>query len=261
VSTTALVRRPSPRLDEGIVTHIEREAVDVSLATGQWEGYVDALRSSGWEAVEVPPAEDCPDSAFVEDTMVVFGDRAVIARSGTSARRLETTAAERTVSGLGYDVHRIDAPGTLDGGDVLKVGDVMYVGRGGRTNGEGIRQLRAAFSPLGARVVAVPLSKVLHLKTAVTALPDGTVIGWPPALDDPGFFPHFLAMPEESGAHVVVLDDERLLMAADAPRSAELLSDLGYLPVPVDISEFEKLEGCVTCLSVRLREMPSSPLA
>jgi dimethylargininase len=132
------------------------------------------------------------------------------------------------------------------------------VGRGGRTNGEGIRQLRAALSPLGVRVVAVPLTKVLHLKSAVTALPDGTVIGWPPAVDDPGFFPHFLAMPEESGAHVVVLDDERLLMAADAPRSARMLSDLGYRPVQVDISEFEKLEGCVTCLSVRLRALPAA---
>ncbi len=260
MSTTALVRRPSPRLHEGIVTHIEREPVDVSLAAEQWEGYVAALCSSGWQAVEVPPAEDCPDSAFVEDTMVVLGDRAVIARSGTPERRPETTAAEQTVSGLGYDVHRISAPGTLDGGDILKVGDVVYVGRGGRTNGEGVRQLRAVFSPLGVRVVAVPLTKVLHLKTAVTALPDGTVIGWPPALDDPGFFPHFRAMPEESGAHVVVLDQERLLIAADAPRSADLLADLGYLPVPVDISEFEKLEGCVTCLSVRLRQVPSSAL-
>ena len=106
-------------------------------------------------------------------------------------------------------------------------------------------------------MVAVPLTKVLHLKTAITALPDGTVIGWPDAVDDPSFFPHFLGVPEEPGAHVVVLDGERLLMAADAPRSAELLADLGYTPVTVDISEFEKMEGCVTCLSVRLRDLPA----
>ena len=128
------------------------------------------------------------DGVFVEDTMVVYGETVVISRPGTPTRQPETAAAEETVSLFGYDLHRIIAPGTLDGGDILKVGDVMYVARGGRTNREGIRQLRAVFSPLGVRVIAVPLTKVLHLKTAVTALPDGTIIGWPPALDNPGFF-------------------------------------------------------------------------
>jgi dimethylargininase len=144
-------------------------------------------------------------------------------------------------------------PGTLDGGDVLKVGDTIYVGRGGRTNGAGIQQLRAAFEPLGARVVAVPVSKVLHLKSAVTALPDGTVVGHEPLVDTPSIFPRFLGVPEESGAHVVLLGGGKLLMAASAPKTAELYADLGHEPVLVDISEFEKLEGCVTCLSVRLR--------
>ena len=258
MSATALIRRPSSRLTEGIVSHIEREPVDVARAVEQWDAYGEALRRSGWRTVEVPPVDDCPDSVFVEDTMVVFAGTVVISRPGTPTRQPETTAAEETISRFGYDVHRITAPGTLDGGDVLKVGDIMYVARGGRTNGEGIRQLRAAFAPLGVRVIAVPLTKVLHLKTAVTALPDGTIIGWPPALDDPGFFPHFMPMPEESGSHVVLLGGDLLLMADNAPRSADLLSDLGYTPVPVDISEFEKLEGCVTCLSVRLRDIPTA---
>ncbi|MGX1611769.1 N(G),N(G)-dimethylarginine dimethylaminohydrolase, partial [Streptomyces celluloflavus] len=98
-------------------------------------------------------------------------------------------------------------------------------------------------------------SRVLHLKSAVTALPDGTVIGYPPLVDDPGVFPRFRPVPEESGAHVVLLGGDKLLMAAGAPRTAELFAGLGYRPVPVDIGEFEKLEGCVTCLSVRLREL------
>jgi dimethylargininase len=255
---TALIRRPSSRLDEGIVSHIERLPVDVERAVDQWEAYGAALRTAGWHTVEVPPANDCPDSVFVEDTMVVYGGTAVIAKPAAPARMPETAAAQETVAGFGYDVHHITAPGTLDGGDVLKVADVMYVGQSRRTNGEGIRQLRSVFSPLGVRVIAVPLTKVLHLKTAVTALPDGTIIGWPPALDDPGFFPHFVGMPEESGSHVVLLDDQSVLIAAGAPRSADLIARLGYTPVPVDISEFEKLEGCVTCLSVRLRELPPS---
>jgi dimethylargininase len=99
----------------------------------------------------------------------------------------------------------------------------------------------------------VPVNKVLHLKSAVTALPDGTVIGWDAAVDDQSVFPTYLSMPEESGAHVVVIDDRRVLMAVDAPRSAEMLRARGYEVLCVDISEYEKLEGCVTCLSVRLR--------
>jgi dimethylargininase len=110
---------------------------------------------------------------------------------------------------------------------------------------------------LGHNVIAVPVNKVLHLKSAVTALPDGSTIGYPPLVDDPAFWPHFRPVPEESGSHVVDLGDGRLLIAASAPRSAQLIADLGYTPIPVDISEFEKLEGCVTCLSVRLRHNAS----
>lgn len=256
MSQLALVRRPSPRLADGLVTHIERSPVDADLALVQWQAYVDALQRHGWQTVEVEPAPDCPDSAFVEDTMVVYRDVAVITRPGAPERRAEVDASAPAVAGLGYRIVHIEAPGTLDGGDVLKVGDTIYVGRGGRTNSEGIAQLAAAFEPLGATVVTVPISKVLHLKSAVTALPDGTVIGWEPAVDDPSVFPSFLAMPEEGGAHVVILDDRRLLVSADCPRSVDLLRSRGYEPVEVDISEFVKLEGCVTCLSVRLREAP-----
>ena len=258
MSRLALVRPPSPRLADGIVTHIERTPVDVHLAMQQWRAYVDVLEANGWRTVEVPEAPDCPDAAFVEDTMVVYRDVAVIARPGADERKPEVAAAADTIASLGYRLVRIEAPGTLDGGDVLKVGDTIYVGRGGRTNAEGIAQLAAAFEPLGATVVTVPTTKVLHLKSAVTALPDGTVIGWEPVVDDVAVFPRFLAMPEEGGAHVVLLDDRRLLMSADCPQSAALLRARGFEPVEVDISEYVKLEGCVTCLSVRLRDAPGA---
>lgn len=259
MSKIALVRPPSPRLAEGIVTHIDRSPVDVSLAIAQWAAYVAALQSNGWSTHEVPAAPDCPDSAFVEDTMVVFRDVAVLARPGADERKPEVPDAADAVRRFGYRTVAIEAPGTLDGGDVLKVGNTIYVGRGGRTNEEGIAQLAAAFEPLGAKVVTVPISKVLHLKSSVTALPDETIIGWEPVVDDPSAFPNFLAMPEESGSHVVLLDDIHLLMSSDAPRSADLLRARGYEPVLVDISEYIKLEGCVTCLSVRLREAPIAP--
>jgi dimethylargininase len=254
-SRKALIRRPSPRLAEGLVTHLERTPVDAGLALEQWETYAETLREHGWETVETAPADDCPDGVFVEDTVVMYRNVALITRPGTESRRPETATVEETVAGLGCSVNWVWEPGTLDGGDVLKVGDTIYVGRGGRTNAAGVQQLRAAFEPLGARVIAVPVSKVLHLKSAVTALPDDTVIGYPPLIDTPTAFPHHLPVPEESGAHVVLLGGGRLLMAASAPKTAELFTDLGYEPVPVDISEFEKLEGCVTCLSVRLRDL------
>jgi dimethylargininase len=190
---------------------------------------------------------------FVEDTVVAFRDVAVLARPGAGERRPEVAGTEEVLTARGTRLYRVAAPGTLDGGDVLKIGDTVYVGEGGRTNAEGIAQLGGFLEPLGATVVTVPVRRVLHLKSAVTALPDGTVVGFPPHVDDPAAFDRFLPVPEESGAHVVVLDDDRVLMAADAPASAELFTSLGYRPVTVDISEFQKREGCVTCLSVRLR--------
>jgi dimethylargininase len=254
-----LVRRPSPRLSEGIVAHIERVPVDYDLAVKQWEQYVALLRQYEWQIIEIAPADECPDSVFVEDTMVVYKNVAMISRPGAAIRRPEIVAAQRTIERLGYSIERIEEPGTLDGGDVLKVDDLIYVGRTARTNAEGVAQMRRIFEPLGATVVEVPVSKVLHLKSAVTALPNGVVIGYLPAVDDASIFPDFIDVPETSGAHVVLLGGNRLLMAASAPKSAQLFAGLGYEPIVVDISEYEKLEGCVTCLSVRLRRGPQEP--
>src|SRR6185312_10124829 len=211
---TGLVRGPSSRLAEGIVTHISRMPVDMELARSQHAAYADALAASGWTIRAAPAADDCPDSVFIEDTVVICEDL-----------------------------------GTLDGGDVLQAGGTVYVGRGGRTNGEGIRQLRALLAPLGRTVVGVPLGNVLHLKSAVTALPDGTFLLLP-ALVPAELFPAVRPVTEEGGSHVVPLGGDRVLIAASAPRTAGLIEDLGFTPVVVDISEFEKLEGCVTCLSV-----------
>lgn len=235
------------------MTHIDRSPIDVSRAVEQWEAYVGCLRAAGWETIEVPPADDCPDAAFIEDTVVMFGDLAVVTNPGADERKGEVSAVEETVRGLGYETTRLTGPGTLDGGDVLKVGRTAYVGLGERTTGAGIRALAEIVGPRGWQVQAVPLTRALHLKSAVTALPDGTVIGWDPVVDDQDAFPRYEGMPEEGGAHVVLLADDHLLMATSAPRTAALLRERGYRVSQVDIGEFEKLEGCVTCLSVRLR--------
>ena len=250
----ALVRRPSPRLVDGLVTHIERSrSVDAGLALRQWQEYVDVLRRRGWSVVEAPPVDDCPDGVFIEDQVVVHGDVAVLCRSGAPERRGEAVGVREAVEALGYRTVEVEAPGTLDGGDVLKHGRFVWVGVGGRTNPSGVEQLRQAFVGHRVEVVPVPVSKVLHLKSAVTALPDGTVIGHPPLVDDPSVWDQFLAVPEDSGAHVVLLGGTSVLMSAAAPRTAHLLTMRGLDVTVVDISEFEKLEGCVTCLSVRLR--------
>jgi dimethylargininase len=251
VNGTVLVRAPSSRLAEGIVTHIRRSPVDVDLARAQHVAYADALAAAGWLVQQAPVAEDCPDSVFIEDAVVVCEDLAVLTRPGAPARRAEVAGVDGMVQSLGLRTARIQEPGTLDGGDVLQVGRTVYVGRGGRTNGAGIRQLRALLAPLGRTVVAVPLRSVLHLKSAVTALPDGTFLLLPD-LVPAGLFPAVRLVAEEGGCHVVPLGADQVLIAASAPRTAELLDDLGFTPVVVDIGEFEKLEGCVTCLSVLL---------
>ena len=235
---------------DGIVTYGEREPADAALAAQQHDGYVAALAGAGWEVREVAPADELPDSAFVEDTVVVCGDLAVLTRPGAAERRAEVAGTEEAVRALGLEVARIEEPGTLDGGDVLTVGRTLYVGRGGRTNEEGIRRLAALAGPRGYEVVTVPLRRVLHLKSAVTALPDGTMIAADPSLVDTGPLPPLRTVPEEAGSHVVPLGGDTVLMAASAPRSAELFADQGFDVIAVDISEFEKMEGCVTCLSV-----------
>ncbi|MFT4214192.1 MAG: N(G),N(G)-dimethylarginine dimethylaminohydrolase [Microbacterium sp.] len=249
-----LARRPSPALADGELTHIERVPVDPALALAQWKGYLDAFRAQGWEVTEIDPADEHSDGVFVEDTVVIFGDLAVLTSPGAASRRGEIATTRAALDGLGIPHETIQQPGTLDGGDVLKIGRTVYVGRTLRTNDAGIAQLRELLTPRGWEVVAVPVTKRLHLKSAVTALPDGTVIGFPAAVDDPSAFPAFLAVPEEHGTAVVVLDETTVLMSADAPQTAELFRARGLEVITCPITEFEKLEGCVTCLSVRIRD-------
>jgi len=245
----ALVREPGPRLAEGIVTHIERRPVDVGVARRQHAGYVAALAGNGWRPQPVPVEDEHPDAVFVEDTVVVVEDLAVLTRPGAPARRGEVPAVAAAVRDLGLRVAALEPPATLDGGDVLQVGRTVYVGQGDRTNPDGVRGLRDLVAPLGRTVVPVRLGAVLHLKSAVTALPDGSLLGLPDLLVDGGP-PGIRVPPEEAGAHVVPLGGDAVLIAASAPRTADLLGELGFRAVSVEIGEFEKLEGCVTCLSV-----------
>ena len=259
----ALVRVPSPRLADGLVTHIARsDSVDPDRALAQWRDYCSALSAAGFELVEVDPAPEHPDSVFIEDALLVVGDLAVVTAPGARERRGEVNGARVAARELGLSVVELvdghvtaggdePEPVHLDGGDVLKVGHTLYVGVGGRSTRSGAAALARLLADNDWHVEAVPISRTLHLKSQVTALPDGTVVGYAPLVDDVGRWPNFLEVPEQEGAHVVALDGQTVLMSDAAPASAQLFRDRGLSVVTVDISEFVKLEGCVTCLSVR----------
>lgn len=280
----ALVRPPGPRLAEGLVTHIERsDSVDGARALDQWHAYCAALEAAGFELAEVDPAPEHPDAVFIEDALVTVGDLAVVTAPGARERRDEVNGARVAARTLGLEVVELldghtgeldphpgerelpDAreghqgalieagePVCLDGGDVLAVADTLYVGVGGRTTRAGAAALGRLVAETGRVVEVVPIARTLHLKSQVTALPDGVVVGYPPLVDDVSRWPDFLAVPEPEGAHVVVLGPQTILMSSAAPRSADLFRARGLDVVSVDVSEFVKLEGCVTCLSVRL---------
>jgi dimethylargininase len=252
VERTALVRRPSPGLGDGIVTYIDRRPVDAALAARQHDAYVEALEAAGWDVRWLPPADDLPDAVFVEDTVVICDDLAVLARPGRPERVPEVASMEEMIAELRLEMVRIEGKGTLDGGDVLQVGNTVYAGRSARTNEDALCQLARLLATRGRRVVPVTLNDCLHLKTAMTALPDGSLIGVPELLDTSAL-PYLGVAQEPAGGHVAVLGEKQVLLAASAPRTADQLASSGYDVTVVDISEFEKLEGCVTCLSVLIR--------
>lgn len=252
MTPTALVRAISPHLAQGELTFRDREPVDVTLAQAQHAAYCDVLRELGRRVVALPPADDLPDGVFVEDTMVVASDLAVLTRPGAASRRPEVDTVAPVLQDLGMRMARISAPATLDGGDVLQIGDLAFVGVGRRTNTEGAAQLGDLLRPLGSTVIPVAVTGCLHLKSGVTALPDGSVIAVPEWLDTSAFAGReVIPAPEHAGADVLLLDDTVVLSAA-APRTAELMRGRGHPIRPVDLSELEKLESGPTCPSVLL---------
>lgn len=245
----ALVRIPSVNLAGAQPESGQGDQIDSAKVDEQWDAYVSALTDAGWNAFEVASNDDLADSVFVEDAAVSIGRTAIMTNPGALSRRAEIADAELAMRENGQHIEHIVEPGTLDGGDVLRIGMTLFVGRSEHTNADGIRQLRGIANKHGYTVVTIPKVRTLNLKHAVTALPDGTVIGNPDAADIASVFPHFITVPEPNGAQVVVIDHETVLMSSAAPKSAELIADLGYRVIVVDISEFEKLGGSVTRLS------------
>ncbi|HSG49738.1 MAG TPA: arginine deiminase family protein [Longimicrobiales bacterium] len=267
MTALAAVRPPSEALTRGAtLTHLPRAKVDPDLLLLQHAGYCAALEEGGVRVVSLPVLPDLPDATFVEDLGVAVPGIFIWGRSTAPARREErrrTLAAlgargwdglAAGLPGAGWVSHRIEAPGSLDGGDVLLAGRTVLVGRSGRTNAAGIRQVAAILEPLGYRVRSVAVSGALHLKTACTALDDETLLvnpGWVRGEELGGFRLVAVDSAEPFGANVLPVRGG-LLVPSSAPRTRERVEDLGYATTAVDVSEFEKAEGGLTCLSLRL---------
>jgi dimethylargininase len=254
----ALTRPVSPRLAECELSHLERVPIDVARAAAQHADYEAALEVAGIRLVPVPAAPDLPDAVFVEDTAVVLDEVAILTRPGAESRRPEVDGVAPVLVAH-RPIRRIEAPGTLDGGDVLVVGRHVFVGVSQRTNEAGADQLRTILESLGYAVRMVAVTGCLHLKSAVTALSDDTLLLNPDWVD-PASLDAFrlveVAPDEPTAANVLRLPD-RVLMAAGHPDTARRIRDA--LPtgdvgvVEVDVSELAKAEAGVTCCSILLR--------
>lgn len=250
----AFTRPVPPSIVDCELTHLEREPIDWARATKQHEQYETALRSIGCVVERLPGEPTHPDSVFIEDTAVVVDECAVIARPGAVSRRGETVVvaealrAHRSLSG-------IEPPGSLDGGDVLRVGRRVYVGLSSRTNADGARQLANILAPLDYALETIAVRECLHLKTAVTALGDDRVLLNPRMVDGAslGGIAWIEVDPCEPMAANVVCIDAQVLCPASAPRTRRLLEREGYDVLAVDASELAKAEGGLTCCSLLLR--------
>ena len=247
----AIVRLPSPALSQCALTFLDRQPIDFNRALAQHADYVSALRRAGVEVRILPPEPDLPDAVFVEDTVVVVDECAVITRPGIDSRRAETKTILPAIDAV-RPVTRIDEPGTLEGGDILRVGRTVFAGQTLRTNVEGIRQLATALRPHGYDVVAIKPSGCLHLKSAVTYIGDETVLINPNWIDVDVFSPWQCVpvAPEEPFGANALLAGGIVHVAASAPRTRRKLDALGFRTAAIDTGEFEKAEAALTCLSV-----------
>jgi dimethylargininase len=250
----ALVRGVSPLLADAELTFLERGPIDPDRAAAQHAAYCDLLTGLGVALVRVPAADEHPDGTFVEDVAVVVDELVVLTRPGATSRRGEVSSVAAVVEGLGLRTASIEAPATLDGGDVLQVGRTVFVGVGGRTNSAAVAQLTVLLAPLGRTVVPVDVTGCLHLKTGATALPDGTVLAVREWLDTDVFTARgheVVQVPEVAGADILLVGDHVVLSAA-APDTAALVAARGFAVHPVGIDELERAEAGPTCLSVLL---------
>ena len=247
----AITHIPSANLYDGQRTHVAREPIDLDLAVRQHTAYCQTLRDCGADVVTLEVNRDKPDATFIEDTAIVLDEVAIKASMGTPARRGEPARIEPELRKY-RPVHRVQPPATIEGGDVLRVGRTLLVGLSSRTNLAGMQSFETIVRRHGYTVVPVPVGQCLHLKTACTALPDGSLLVNPSWLDlRPLHEFEKVLVPETEpwGANTLPVKGTICLAAANV-QTADLLRKRGLNVHTVDLSEFAKAEGCVTCLSL-----------
>jgi dimethylargininase len=239
----AVTRGVSSRIGACELTYLTRDAIDVDRARAQHRAYEDALARSGCRVQPLPALDDLPDSVFIEDAAIVLDEIAVVTRPGAESR--PALAEYRRVT-------FIHPPGTLDGGDVLRLGRRIFVGQSGRSNESGIEQLRAVVWPYGYTVTSVPVRGCLHLKSAVTEVAPGVVLVNPDWVDEAAFG-RVNAIHVDAGEPCAangLLVGGRLIYPESFPATRRRLEEAGIDVVPVDVSELQKAEGAVTCCSL-----------
>ena len=249
----ALTRAVPPSIDRCELTHLARSPIDYPRAIAEHDEYERTLHALGCRVERLPDAPDLPDSVFVEDTAVVLERVAIVARPGAASRRPETAAVAAALRGH-RDLCPIEAPGTLDGGDVLRVGSWLYAGLSARTNQDGIRQLRETAALDRLQVAAVPITRCLHLKSAVTTLRhDPPVVLLNRDWIDPAVFSGCEIVdvhPAEPAAANVLLVGDTVVCAAEFPRTRERLEQRGLGTIAIAAGELAKAEGGLTCGSI-----------
>jgi dimethylargininase len=250
----AIVRRPSRRIADGEVTHVARLPMDVDRAFRQYDNYLQTLESLGIELLFASELPEHPDGLFVEDTLFMVEHLAVLTRPGAATRRGEVASVAALVATLGFDSISIADPHTMDGGDVLVVGKHVFVGVSTRSTIGAIESLRTLIASTGYEVVPVTVTGCLHLKTAVTRLPDNSLIAVSKFVDLSLFTAHGYRVhqtDEDTGGDVLCIGDT-VILPADAPRTGDLIAQIGFRINPIDVSELQKIEAGVTCMSVLL---------
>lgn len=247
----AITRQVSPAIANCELTYLDRVEIDYPLACRQHEQYRQALAQSGCQVIDLPAQADLPDSVFVEDAALVLDEAAILTRPGASSRRPEVELIRPALAEY-RPLHSIQAPGTLEGGDILQVGRTIYVGLSGRSSPAGIAQLTELVKPYGYTVQPVPLTGCLHLKSAVSrAGPDTLLIN--PNWVDPAWFAAFRLLevdPAEPHAANALLLEGGVLYPSAFPLTRHRLEQSGIAVTLVDVSELQKAEGAVTCCSL-----------
>ncbi len=248
----AIVKTPSRTFADGITSASLGKPV-YTKALGQHKSYVEALRACGLVVTTLEPDDRFPDSTFVEDAAIMLEDIAVITNPGAPSRSAEAGEMARAVQSLGLELERIVTPGTVDGGDVMRVEDHFYVGLSERTNEEGARQLERIVVARSLRLTTVPLRNMLHLKTGIAYVGRGTVVVTGEFMDHPAFkaFRKIVVQPDEAYAANCIDINGTVLLAEGFPQARRAVEDAGFKVLTVDVSEFRKMDGGLSCLSLR----------